>query len=38
MVYDCGEWKPLGYSKNPIDRFADLTDEKLIELINEFAS
>ena len=38
MVYDCGEWKPLGFSKNPIDRFADLTDEKLIELINEFAS
>ena len=38
MVYDCGEWKPLGFSKNPVDRFADLTDEKLIELINEFAS
>ena len=38
MVYDCGEWKPLGFSKNPVDRFADLTDEKLIELINEMAS
>lgn len=38
MVYDCGEWKPLGFSKNPIDRFADLTDERLIELINEIPS
>ena len=38
MVYDCGEWKPLGFSKNPVDRFADLTDEKLIELINEIPS
>ncbi|MBR3963479.1 MAG: hypothetical protein IKK14_08145 [Oscillospiraceae bacterium] len=38
MVYDCGEWKPLGFTKNPVDRFADLTDEKLIELINEMAS
>ena len=38
LICDGGNWKTVGSSTFPNDAFDDLTKDKLIELINEFAS